>query len=108
MVEPGLDLHEWQTRWEELQELAADEPDRALPEIVRFMRHVLEDDRKYNLRNPVVEEGEDPEIVRNFLAAEDIAGRIDAGADVEAADVETALDDLREIYEYVVANRAAP
>src|SRR5215211_6738492 len=74
MVEPGLDLHEWQTRWEELQEMAADEPARALPEIVRFVRHVLEDDRRFDLSNEVAEEGEDPEIVRSFLAAEDLAG----------------------------------
>jgi hypothetical protein len=108
MVEPGLDLHEWRTRWEELQEMAADEPDRALPEIVRFVRHALEDDRRFDLSNEVVEEGEAPEIVRSFLAAEDIAGRIDAGAEIDAEDVQTALDDLREIYEYLVTDRAAP
>jgi len=108
MVEPGLDLHEWQTRWEELQEQAADEPDSALPEIVRFVRGMLESDRRFDLSNPVVEEGGDPEIVRNFLAADDIALRIDAGADVEQADVQATLDDLRDIYEYLVADRAAP
>ena len=108
MVEPGLDLHEWQTRWEELRELAADEPAETLPEIVRFVRGMLEDDRRFNLSDRAVEEGQDPEIVRNFLAAEDIALRIDAGADIEQADVQAALDDLREIYEYLVADRAAP
>jgi hypothetical protein len=108
MVEPGLDLHEWQTRWEELQEQAADEPDSALPEIVRFVRGMLESDRRFDLSDPVLDEGQDPEIVRNFLAAEDTALRIDSGADLEQADVQAALDDLREIYEYVVADRAAP
>lgn len=108
MVEPGLDLHEWQTRWEELQEQAADEPGSALHEIVRFVRGMLESDRRFDLSDPVVQEGEDPEIVRNFLAAEDIALRMDAGADIEPPDVVTALDDLREVYEYLVADRAAP
>jgi hypothetical protein len=69
---------------------------------------MLESDRRFDLSDPVVKHGEDPEIVRNFLAADDIALRIDAGADVEQADVQAALDDLREIYEYVVADRAAP
>jgi hypothetical protein len=105
MVEPGLDLHEWQTRWEELQEQAADEPDGALPEIVRFVRGMLESDRRFDLSDPVLDEGQDPEI---FLAAEDTALRIESGADLEQADVQAALDDLREIYEYVVADRAAP
>jgi hypothetical protein len=108
MFEPGLDLHEWQTRWEELQEQAADEPDGALPEIVRFVRGMLESDRRFDLSDPVLDEGQDPEIVRNFLAAEDTALRIESGADLEQADVQAALDDLREIYEYVVADRAAP
>jgi hypothetical protein len=107
-LEPGLDLHEWQTRWAELQELAADEPAETLPELVRFVRGMLENDRRFDLSNPVVQEGEDPDVVRSFLAAEDIALRIDAGADVEQADVEAALDDLRAIYEYLVAERAAP
>jgi hypothetical protein len=107
-LEPGLDLHEWQTRWAELQELAADEPAETLPELVRFVRGMLENDRRFDLSNPVVQEGEDPDVVRSFLAAEDIALRIDAGADVEQADVEAALDDLGAIYEYLVAERAAP
>jgi hypothetical protein len=61
-----------------------------------------------NLTNPIVVQGEDPDIVRDFLAADDIAGRLDAGAEVEPEDVTTALDGLREIYEYLVADRAAP
>jgi hypothetical protein len=107
VVEPGLDLHEWQTRWQELQDLAADEPDQTLPEIVRFVRQMLVE-RDFDLQNPVVEEGEDPDILRDYLAAADIAGRVDAGAEVEPEDVQTALDDLREIYEYLVTDRAAP
>lgn len=29
MSEPGLDLHEWETRWAELQELTEGAPDEA-------------------------------------------------------------------------------
>jgi len=107
VVEPGLDLHEWQTRWQELQDHAVDEPDETLPEIVRFVREMLVE-RKFDLDNPVVEQAEDPDVVRDYQAAADIAGRIEAGADVEREDVQTALDGLREIYEYIVADRAAP
>jgi hypothetical protein len=35
MSEPGLDLHEWETRWAELQEPAEAHPTRRCPEIVR-------------------------------------------------------------------------
>lgn len=106
MVEPGLDLHEWQTRWQELQDLAVEEPDQTLPEIVRFVRQMLVE-RDFDLESPVVDEGE-RDIVSNYSAAADVAGRLEAGADVEPDDVQTALDDLRETYAYLVADRAAP
>lgn len=72
MTEPGLDLHEWETRWAELQELAEGTPDEALPEMVRTVEEMLRD-RGYDLENPVVVEGEDPDLVRDFLAAREIA-----------------------------------
>jgi uncharacterized protein (UPF0297 family) len=72
MSEPGLDLHEWETRWAELQELAENAPDEALPEIVRAVEEMLTE-RGYNLENPVAVEGEDPDLVRDFLAAREIA-----------------------------------
>lgn len=106
MVEPGLDLHEWQTRWQELQDLAVEEPDQTLPEIVRFVRQMLVE-RDFDVERPVVDEGE-RDIVGNYSAAADVAGRLEAGADVEPDDVQTALDDLRETYAYLVADRAAP
>jgi hypothetical protein len=106
MTEPGLDLHEWETRWAELQELAADAPDEALPEMVRFVQQMLVE-RGYDLENPVVEEGESPDIIRDFLAARDIA-RAAETTELDAEDVQTALEDLAEIHDYLVEDRAAP
>jgi hypothetical protein len=104
--EPGLDLHEWETRWAELQELAADAPDEALPEFVRVIEQMLRE-RDYDLENPVVEEGDDPDIVRDFLAAREIA-RAAETTEVDPEDVETALEDLAEIHDYLVEDRAPP
>ena len=103
ILEPGLDLHEWETRWQELQELAAEAPDETLPEIVRFVEQMLRE-RKYDLENPVVVEGEDPDIVKDFLASREIADAVEAGA-VEPEDVIVALENLREIYDYLVSDR---
>jgi hypothetical protein len=66
MSEPGLDFHEWETRWAEFQELAENAPDEALPEIVRAVEQMLTD-RGDDLENPVVAESEDPDIARDFL-----------------------------------------
>src|SRR4051812_10851940 len=59
-VEPGLDLHEWETRWEELNESAAGAPDEALPEFVRHVEEMLLE-RGYHLGEPVTQEGADYE-----------------------------------------------
>jgi hypothetical protein len=106
MSEPGLDLHEWETRWAELQELAADSPDEALPEIVRAVEQMLTE-RGYDLENPVVVEGEDPDIVRDFLAAREIAQAAET-TEVERDDIDTALEDLAEIHDYLVEDRSPP
>lgn len=106
MTEPGLDLHEWETRWAELQELAENAPDEALPEIVRAVGEMLAE-RGYDLENPVVVENEDPDLVRDFLAARDIARAAEAGQ-IEREDIETALEDLAEIHDFLVEQRAAP
>jgi len=105
-MEPGLDLHEWETRWQELQELAAEAPDETLPEIVRFIEQVLRE-QQYQLDNPVVVEGEDRDIVADFLSAREIADTVEAGA-AEPEDVIVGLENLREIYDYVVAERRSP
>lgn len=106
MTDPGLDLHEWETRWSDLQDQAADAPDEALPEVVRLVEEMLVE-RGYDLENPVVEEGEDPDIVRDFLAARDIA-RAAETTELEAEDVQTALEDLAEVHDYLVEDRPGP
>jgi hypothetical protein len=106
MTEPGLDLHDWETRWADLEDQATDAPAEALPEVVRLVEEMLVE-RGYDLENPVVEEGEDPDIVRDFLAAREIARAAETTA-LEQEDVHTALGNLREIHDYLVEDRAAP
>ena len=106
MTEPGLDLHEWETRWAELQDAVADDPVEALAEMVHFVEQLLEE-RGFQLDEPVTAEGDDPEVVRDFLAAREIAAAAeDGGADRD--DVATALEHLQEIYDYVVNDRVPP
>lgn len=104
--EPGLDLHEWQTRWEELQEAAADDPAGTLPDIVRLIQEMLSE-RHFQLDEPITAEGEDPDIIRYFLAAREVADAVNAGNE-EPGDVAAALENLSEIYDYLVADRRPP
>jgi N-acetyl-anhydromuramyl-L-alanine amidase AmpD len=106
MTDPGLDLQDWDTRWTDLQDQAADAPDEALPEMVRLVQEMLAE-RGYDIDNPVVEENEDPDITRSFLAAREIALAAETSK-VEAEDIQTAIDDLTDIYDYLVEDRAGP
>ena len=106
MSEPGLDLHEWESQWAQLQEDAADSPDEALPELVRLIEEMLTD-RGFDLENPVVVEDESRDIVSDFLAARDIS-RAAEQTKLEQEDIQTALDDLAEIHDFLVEERAGP
>jgi hypothetical protein len=107
MQEPGLDLHEWESTWADLDEAAKDDPEETLPEMVRLLQEML-DERGFDLDEPVTAEGEEPAMLRTFVAARDLARRLDAGLDVEREDLDQAIDDLRDVHDYLVGDRPAP
>ena len=106
MTDPGLDLQGWETRWSDLQDQVADAPDEALPEVVRLVEEMLTD-RGFDFENPVVVEDESRDIVSDFLAARDIA-RAAETTKLDQEDIQTALDDLAEIHDYLVEDRPGP
>ena len=106
MTDPGLDLQGWETRWSDLQDQVADAPDEALPEVVRLVEEMLTD-RGFDFENPVVVEDESRDIVSDFLAARDIA-RAAETTKLDQEDIQTALDDLNEIHDYLVEERPGP
>ena len=106
MTEPGLDLHEWETRWQAIQVDAEEDAAGALGELDRLIREMLVE-RGFQLDEPVTEEGEEPEVVRQYLAARTVKLAVDAG-EVDPGDVGAAIQGYRAIYEYIVGDRAAP
>jgi hypothetical protein len=106
MSEPGLDLHEWESQWAQLQEDAADSPEEALPEIVNLIEQMLAD-RGFDLENPVAVEDVSRDIVSDFLAAREIS-RAAETTRIDAEDIQTALEDLAEIHDFLVEERAEP
>ena len=106
MDAPGSDLYEWETRWEELQDAIAEDAAQALPEVVRFVEEMLRD-RSFDIDEPVTAEGDDADIIRNYLAARELAAAAEQGS-ADPDDIEAALDNLREIYEYITEDRSPP
>jgi hypothetical protein len=105
MTEPGLDLHDWQTRWSELEDEARESPAEAAAEMDRLLEQMLLE-RGYSL-DPAQGVEEEPEVVGRYLAARDLAGAVGA-ADADPGDVGAAIESYRELFEHLVTEHPAP
>jgi hypothetical protein len=108
MLEPGLDRHEWESRWESLAEELEDSPRDVLPELDELVEQML-DERGYALDDPVASEGDDREVVAEFLAARETTQLLRDDPDaLSPGDVAAAVNGYRSLYEYLIEERAAP
>ncbi len=105
-IEPGLDLHDWQTRREALQTELRDSPSEALPEYVALVEEMLQG-RGYEIREQVTAEGDDEEVTARYRAARETARLAEAG-EVDPGDVADAINNRDELYDELVVERGAP
>ena len=106
-MEPGLDKHEWESQWQQFEEDLESSPAEALPEVDQLIYEMLEA-RGYAIDDPVVSEGDDREIVAEFLAAHEITQQINNDEEVDPGDVAAAVEGYRSLYEYLIEERAPP
>jgi hypothetical protein len=107
MVEPGLDRHQWQTEWEQLEPLVVDSPAEALSELDDLVYRMLaEAGYPVDTVDPVDDEGVDPEVLASFRAAREVTRIVDRGEDYDPGDVGQAVGLYREIYEHVITRDA--
>jgi hypothetical protein len=85
MGEPGLDLHEWETRWQEIEEALATDPAGALPEACDLVEETL-----------LVDDDAD-ELAAAYRAARETSDRLERGEDVDPGDIGAAVENLRSI-----------
>ena len=107
MLEPGLDKHLWESWWQQFDEDVQTSPGEALQELDGLIAQMLEA-RGYALDDPVVREGDDRDVVADFFAAREIARAVEQGKEVDPEDIETAIENYRELYEFLIEDRAAP
>lgn len=98
--DPGVDVHAWESTWASIEEDAVDDPDAAVSQYADLVEHVLLS-TGHRIDDPVVAQGEDPEVVGTYRTAREIAERAELGA-ASRGDVEQAIADLREIFTSVV------
>ena len=94
-LEPGLDLHEWETRWAELEESLETNASGTLAEACDVVEELVGTDFV------------DDDLDVSFAAARETADRIERGEDVDPGDVGAAIENLRAIREQVRAGRSA-
>lgn len=104
-IEPGLDRHDWESRMASLEEALRDDPEAALPETSDLVEEMLVENG-YDVNDPTVREGEEREVVAEYLAARETANRIERGEDVDPGDVGAAVLGLQQLYAHLVENHA--
>jgi hypothetical protein len=95
--EPGLDRHEWETEWEDLEERLETDAAGALSDVDNLIARMLEA-RGLPLEEQPGESDAEPETVREFLGAREVTRRLEAGEDVDPGDVGYAAEAYSELY----------
>src|SRR6266511_1749182 len=81
--------------------------DRGAPRARRAVRRMLEE-RGYDLQDPVVLEDEERDVVSEYLAAREVADQVNLAGEVDPGDVAAAINGLRAIYDFVIAELEPP
>ena len=106
MYDPGLQRHEWESEWEALDEDLRADPAHALPELDRLVARMLEESG-YDLTDPVVREGDEREVVAEYLAAHEIVQAAERDSDgVSPGDVAAAVNGYRAVFDHLVVTRS--
>ena len=106
MYDPGLDRHEWEGEMQALEDPLRDSPAEALPELDDLVARMLEE-TGYDLDDPVIREGEERELVAEFLAARDITQAYERGSnELSPGDIAAAINGYRAVFDYVITNRS--
>ena len=95
--EPGLDRHDWESQWSDLEERLRDDPGDALFELDDLVTRMLEA-RGVPLREHLGQTETEPETIRAFADAHRITELVGAGEDVDPGDIAHAIDAYRDLY----------
>jgi hypothetical protein len=104
--DPGLNRHEWESEFASMEDDLHTDPASALPELDSLVTRML-GEAGYDLADTVARDGEEREVIADYLAAHEITRLSEAGStEISSGDVAAAINGLREIYDYLVENYA--
>jgi hypothetical protein len=106
-IEPGLDLHDWDSEWQQLEPLVRDAPAEALPELHGLVERMLKE-RGILDADLVATEGSDLELIATYGAGKDVFDRLERGETVDPSDLGNVIQEYRGLFEYMTTERSAP
>lgn len=101
--EPGLDVHALRSAWASIEESVADDPDAALSQFADLAHRALALGG-YAPNDPVAGSGAEPELIVSYRAAREATERAELG-EASRSEVETAIEDLRDVFDALVGMR---
>lgn len=101
MLEPGIDEHEWTSRWEALEDDVRESPVEALSELDDLIATMMEA-RGFPLEEREGEDATEPETIRQFVEARRVTRLVDQGDSFDPGDVANAIDGYRSLYDYLL------
>jgi hypothetical protein len=108
MVEPGLDMHGWETEWAQLEESMAESPVEALPEVHQLVTRMLRE-REVALDEVVEPTDEEDEIVAAYRAAAEVTALVERDSEsVSLGDVGAAWENYRLVHDSLISEYPAP
>jgi hypothetical protein len=107
VVEPGLDRHDWESEWQQLEPLVRDSPAEALPELHDLIRRMLQE-REILDEDLVATEGADAELLAEYVAGKDVVDRLERGETVDPGDIGSVVQGYRALFEFLTSERSAP
>jgi hypothetical protein len=107
MPEPGIDEHDWASRYASLEEDVRDAPVEALTELDQLVAEMM-DARGLPLEERDGETTSEPETVRQFAEARRVKNVLETGDPYDPGDVANAVDAYRSLYDYLLHIRSEP
>jgi len=104
--EAGLDVHDWETRYQQLEPDLDSDPEHALPELADLVEEMLQ---ARGLSGDELPGADDEQgLLAQYRFGREVAERAERGEAVDPGDVGAAVQSLRDIYGFVVGERRSP
>jgi hypothetical protein len=97
----GVSLHEWTTRWSEIEDAKRDDPEQALPDAVDLLEQMY---RELDIPTTGPAEPHTEDMPLRLAEVRDVGDRIQADEDVTAEELDDAWASANDVFAYLTAD----